>query len=285
MKRFVIALCLFSLVLVGVAAASQDVARNAADLIAEADASFNRWAQPFEFSSYQGSLETAIFLWEQALPLIPAAAVQSQSHVLNHLAQAYFELGEAYLVSPEEREEAYGKGRDHALASLRLDPVFGTTEEKEGFRAALQSANDVAAIFWYGNTLGVWLNYHMFTAIVGGGVLDVAASYERAIELDDTYMGGAPQRSMAALIAQAYFVIGKSRDDSVVHYERSMEIDPAYLESYVNYAQYYARPTGDNALCDQLLATAIELAADPQIMATWPLYNELAIRRARATLP
>jgi len=284
MKRSVIALCLFSLVLIGAAAASQEAMSSATDLVAEADASFNRWAQPFEFSSYQGDLKTAISLWEQALPLIPAHALQSQSQVLNHLAQAYFELGEAYLVSPEEREEAYGKGRDSALASLRLDAVFGTTEENEGFRAALHSASDVAAIFWYGNTLGVWLNYHAITAILGG-VLDVVASYERAIELDETYMGGAPQRSMAALIAQAYFVIGKSRDDSVVHYERSMEIDPSYLESYVNYAEHYAGPTGDDGLHDELLAAALKLATDPQIMAAWPLYNELAIRRARAALP
>lgn len=171
-----------------------------------------------------------------------------RAHVLNRLARAYFELGEAYLVESSEREEAYGKGRDCALVSLRLDPLFGATEESNGFRAALRSASNVQAIFWYGNTLGVWLNYHQITAIFGG-VLDVLASYERAIELDETYLGGAPHRSMAALIAQASFVIGKSRQDSVPHYERSIEIDPAYLESYVNYAEHYAKPVGDETLC------------------------------------
>jgi len=288
MKQVGIVFCLFSLVLVGVAAVSQETpetaAQDGADLIAEADAAFNRWTEPFEFAAYQERLETAVALWEQALPLIQEDDVASQAHVLNHLAQAYFELGEAYLVEPAEREEAYDKGKDYALASLRLDPLFGETEESDGFRAALRSASGVEAIFWYGNTLGVWLNYHAITAILGG-VLDVLASYERAIQLDETYFGGAPRRSMAALIARAYFVIGKSRHDSVPHYERSIEIDPAYLESYVNYAVHYAGPVGDQTLNDDLLATAMELAEDPLVMAAWPLYNEMAIRRARTMLP
>ncbi len=284
MKRLAAVLCLFSLILTAVAAAAEVHAQDFTSVIAEADAAFDRWTGTFKFSAYQERLEAAVSLWEQALPLIVDANVQTRSHVLNHSAQAYFELGEAYLVSPEEREEAYGKAKEYALASLRLDPVFGTTEEEGGFRAALLSARDVTAILWYGNTLGQWLKYHQVTAILGG-VLDVLASYERAIELDETYLGGAPQRSMAVLIAQAYFVIGKPRDDAVVHYERPMEIDPAYLESYVNYAQHHARPTGDETLFTDLLATAMQLAEDPQVTAAWPFYSELALRRARTMLP
>jgi hypothetical protein len=200
------------------------------------------------------------------------------------LTEAHSELGEAYLVEPAAREEAYSNGVDSALASLQLDPLFDETEEADGSRAAPESASDVEATFWYGNTLGVRLNYHQITAILGG-VLDVLTSYDRTIELDETYLGGAPQRSMAALIAQAYFVVGKSRHDSVPHYERSMQIDPTSLESYLNYAEHYAGPTGDDAFCNALLTTALELAEDPEIMAAWPLYNELAIRRARTMLP
>jgi hypothetical protein len=172
---------------------------------------------------------------------------------------------------------------DSALASLQLDPLFDETEEADGSRAAPESASDVEATFWYGNTLGVRLNYHQITAILGG-VLDVLTSYDRTIELDETYLGGAPQRSMAALIAQAYFVVGKSRHDSVPHYERSMQIDPTSLKSYLNYAEHYAGPTGDDAFCNALLTTTLELAEDPEIMAAWSLYNELAIHRARTML-
>jgi hypothetical protein len=149
MKRATLVVCFTTLVLVGIAVISQDApqvtAQEATDLIAEANV---------DFASYQERFETAIALRDQALPLLPEDNVASRAHVLNHLAQAYFELGEAYLVEPAERGGAYGKGKNGALASLRLDPLFGTTEETDGFRAALRSASDVVAIFRYGNTLG-----------------------------------------------------------------------------------------------------------------------------------
>lgn len=259
----------------GVAAAQE-----AGELIQQADAAFDRWTGGFDFAAYQARLETAIRLWEQALPLVPAEDVAVQAHVLNHLAQAYFEMAEAYLYAAKDRELAYAAGRDYALQSLKLNPVFGETEARSGYRAALRSATDVAAIFWYGNNVGQWYNYNMFAAIVEGGVQNVLASYERAIELDETYLGGAPQRSMAALIAQAYFVLGKPRDDAVPHYERAIEIDPDYLESYYNYAKFYALPTKQTELASSLLRTLDEKAQDPESFGKWPFYNTLAVRRA-----
>jgi tetratricopeptide (TPR) repeat protein len=275
MKRAVTALLGLCLLLLGLAAAAQQ----ASDLIAQGDAAFDRWSQPFNFTAYQQKLQLAIVLWERALPLLPAGETQTEAHVLNRLAQAYFEMGEAYLTAPDEREAAYKTGSNYALESLRLDPNFQTVEASDGFRAALSAANDVEAIFWYGNTVGKWYDYHQIQAIFSG-VLDVLASYERAVELDETYFGGAPQRSLAALIAQAYFVIGKSRDECVPHYKRAIEIAPDYLESYVSYAEFYATPLKMNDLADSLLATLNQLAANPQAVAKWPFYNELAIRRA-----
>jgi len=277
MRRGVAAFCLVVALFAGVASVAQEVA----DLVCQADVAFDRWSTPFEFDAYQTRLETAISLWEEVVPLVSSDDRATMAHVLNHLAEAYFEMGEAYLFAPAQREAAYDKGRTYALASLRLDPVFGATEASDGFRAALSSATDVAAIFWYGNNVGQWYNFHQIEAIMGG-VRDVLASYERAVELDETYMGGGPRRSLAALIAQAYFVLGKSREESVPHYERSIEIDPDYLESYVNYAQYYALAAGHDDLAARLLRTLDEKATDPIVVAKWPLYNTLAIRRANA---
>ncbi len=277
MKQRVLAILTAVAVVCGGALAA---AQEAGELIQQADAAFDRWTGDFDFAAYQARLEAAIELWEQALPLVPAEDVAVQAHVLNHLAQAHFEMAEAYLFAAKDREAAYAAGSDYALRSLRLNPVFGETEARDRFRAALRSATDVAAIFWYGNNVGQWYNFNWFAAIVEAGVQNVLAAYERAIELDETYLGGAPQRSLAALIAQAYFVLGMSRDDAVPHYERSIEIDPDYLESYYNYAQFYALPTQQTELAASLLRTLDEKAQDPESVGKWPFYNTLAVRRA-----
>ena len=250
-------------------------------LLAGAEAAFDRWSEPFDFAAYETSLRRAIDLWEEALPLLPDEDVETRIDTLNRLSQAYFELATAYLDDSGAREAAFEAGKDAALAALELDPAFVETRERDGFRAALRAATDVASIFWYGNNLGQWLDDHRFTAFFGG-VRDVQASFERSIELDESYDSGGPHRSMAALLARAYFLVGRSRSDAVAHFERSIELDPTYLESRVNYAEYYARAVGDDALFDDLIATVLEAAEDPDVVAAHPFYNELAIDRARS---
>ena len=265
----------------GSVAIEDPVALDPAVAIAEANRLFDRWSSPFDFDAYEASLGGAIEQWEGALTALPESDVQSRSRVLNRLAQAYFELADGYLGESADRETAYEAGKDAALASLRLDPDFVATETRDGFRAALRSANDPEAIFWYGNALGQWLNYHRLTAIMGG-VRDVHASFERALELDEAYDGAGPHRALGSLIAQAYFVIGRTRDDAVAHFARCIELAPHHLEAYVSYAVQYARPTGDRALFDELVGTALTLAEDPTVMAAFPFYNHLSLARARA---
>ncbi len=252
-----------------------------ATLLAEADALFDRWSRPFDLDAYEASLRTAIDHWEEALPLLPTEDVESRVLVLNRLSQAYYELAFAYLETSRDKEATYEEGKDAALAALELDPTFVAARKRDGFRAALRAATDVTSIFWYGNNLGQWLDYHHFTALFGG-VRDLEASFARAIELDETYGGGGPHRSMAAFLAQAYFAVGRSRADAVSHFERSIEIDPTYLENHVNYAEYYARAVGDDELLDNLIATVLEAAEDPDVVAAHPFYNALAIDRARS---
>ena len=256
-------------------------AQSSVMLIEQADTLYDRWNTAFDFQSYEADLRSAIELWENALQRIPVEQGELVAHVLNRLSQAYFELAQAYLTSPDEKERAFGKGKDYALVSLRLDPAFDETRDARGFRAALQSASDVAAIFWYGNCLGSWLNYHKWTAIMGG-VRDVLASYERAAELDGAFLGGGPHRSLGSLIAQAHFVVGRNRSDCVEPFERAIEIDSRYLENLVNYVESYAIPIGNTALASRLLEQIVQVIEDPEAIAAWPLYNHLALARAES---
>lgn len=282
MKRYSTASLLISLsILLALSALHGRADQDPAVLIAQAEQLFDRWdGEGFDFAAYEGRLRQAIGLWEEALPLIPADQIQTEAHVLDRLAQGYFELADGYLTTNEEMDGAYGKGKDFALESLRLGPDFIRIEQEEGHRAALSAAEDVAAIFWYGNNLGRWLNYHQLTALTGG-VHDVLASFERAVELNETYDGGGPHRALAAFLAQVPGFLGGDLEGSKGHFERSIEIDGDYLENYVNYAEYYAKPKRDWELFCGLLRTALDKAEDLTVMAKWPFYNKLALDRAQ----
>lgn len=254
------------------------VIAQSASLIVKAEASFDRWSGAFSFSDYEAKLQAALALYEEALPAIGPDALQTRSHVLNRLAQGYFELGMAYLTDRDEQEKAYSKGKDYALESLRLDPTFVETE-KESFRAALSSARDARAVFWYGNNLGRYLNFHMMTAL-SGGMKDVQAAFERAIELDPTYLGGAPWRSLGSFLAQVPAFMGGDKDRAQAALERAIQIDPSFAENYVDVADYIARPAKDwTSFCDEINA-ALAVGADESQVAEWPLYNALALQRA-----
>ncbi|MEA3238318.1 MAG: TRAP transporter TatT component family protein [Candidatus Bipolaricaulota bacterium] len=249
------------------------------NVIANADASFDRWSDTFSFSDYQAQLLHSLALYEEALPTIDSSALQTRSYVLNRLAQGYFELGMAYLTDRDEQEEAYNKGKDYALASLRLDPVF-VEAEKGSFRAALGSASDVKAVFWYANNLGRYINFHLLTAI-SGGMKDVQASFECAIELDPTYLGGGPWRSLGSFLARVPTFMGGNQDDAHLAFANAATIDPTFIENYVDDADYIARLAKDwDRFCDQI-SIALAAGANQETMAAWPLYNTLALQRAQ----
>ena len=270
-KLVIIAACVILFSVPGLAQAS--------NVIASADASFDRWNGTFAFSDYQGKLQEALALYEEALPTIASDALQTRSYVLNRLAQGYFELGMAYLTDRDEQERAYGKGKDYALDSLRLDPMF-VESEKESFRAALGSASDVKAVFWYANNLGRYINFHLLTAM-SGGMKDVQASFERAIELDPTYLGGAPWRSLGSFLARVPTFMGGNQDEAQTAFANAATIDPTFIENYVDDAEYIAKPAKDwNRFCNQI-SIALAAGANQEAMATWPLYNALALQRAQ----
>ncbi|MEN6368368.1 MAG: TRAP transporter TatT component family protein [Thermotogota bacterium] len=256
---------------------------SSASLVEQADVLFDRSAATFDFDAYEGRLREAIHLYEEALPWVDSADVALQTHVLNRLAQAYFELATAYLATDAEKEAAFAAGKDHALASLRLDPAFRDAETTS-FRDALALATDVVAVFWYGNDFGSYLNYHQLEAIFGGGARDVPVCYERAVALDETYLGGAPLRSLACYVARVPAFLGGDMARARTLFERAITIAPNYFENQVNLAELVLKPSGETAEACALLRDVIARSANPATMALWPLYNELSAHQAQKLL-
>jgi len=273
-KRGMIGLIILASVFasIGVLAADQSPS------IVEADRLYDRWGGGFDLSSYEEDLNEAIFLYEWVLATLPEDGVQTRSYILNRLARAEFELAFAYLTDRDELEEAYAKGKDYALASLRLDPAFREAEE-ESFRAALEGANDPEAIFWYGNNLGRYLEFHPITAVMGG-MKDVRASFERAIELDPKYLAGGPWRALGSFLAQVPSALGGDIDQAEAAYRTAISFGEDYLENRVDLAEYVLKPKGDLEEFCSLLHSVLTKATDPAVMSRWPLYNALAVKRA-----
>jgi tetratricopeptide (TPR) repeat protein len=244
-----------------------------------ADALFDRWGNGFSLVDYQVQLEGAIATYKEALALVSADGIGTHSYILNRLAQCHFELGYAYLTARDKQEETFALGKDYALASLRLAPGFRKAE-KEGFRNALLSAHDVSALFWYGNNLGRYLEFHMFTAIAGG-MQDVMAAFTRAAELDEAYLGGGPWRALGSFLAKVPTFLGGDMQQAEKAFSSAIELGPGFLENYVDYAEYCAKAKREwESFCPEL-ATVLELAGNSTVMDRWPLYNALALARAK----
>ncbi len=269
-----------AIIIIGMAFAVS--ATEADSLIAEADQLYDRWSGDFNYEAYQADLEVAIDLYEQALELLSSDDVEARSFVLVRLSQACFELGEGYLTDLDEIKASHTLGRDYALTALRLDPDFVTTEGAS-FRDALIGAKDVDAIFWYGNTLGRYLEFHPLTAMMGG-MRDIQVCFERAVELDPTYMDGAPLRSLGSFYAQVPAFLGGDMEQAEVVHQQAMAVSSTFLENAVNWADFVLMPLENWAALCTALTGVLALAEDPDIMAAWPFYNERALRRAHEIL-
>ena len=260
--------------------ASASASAQVGDLIEQADALYDVHQGAFDFDAYGPRLKEAIATYEQALPLLAADSVQSRAYVLNRLAEACFEYGTAYAAGRDEQKTTFEKGKDYALESLRLSPDFGATETSQGFRAALSGAADVAALFWYGNDLGRYIEFDPLTAITGG-MKDVEASFARAIVLDESFLAGGPCRAMGSYLSSIPSILGGDLDRASEYMRRAIELGPEFIENYVNYAEDYAKARQNWPLFCLEVNQALALGRDPTTMAAWPLYNTLALKRAQ----
>ena len=250
--------------------------------LAEADRLYDRWGEPFNLSAYRADLEAAIAGYREILRNLDEEDAPTRAFVLVRLSQALFEHAAAYLEDRDALEAAYTEGKDRALEALRLDPAFVAAEEAS-FRAALVGSTDGEALFWYANNLGRYLEFHPFTAIMGG-MQDIFASFDRVIELDETMLGGGPWRALGSFLAQVPEMLGGDLVRAEEAFRRAIAIDSEYLENRTRLGEYVLRPTNRHDEACALLRGALADGENPDIYAAWPLYNELALRQARQVI-
>jgi len=230
----------------------------------------------------EGRMQDAIFYYEEALPILP---VQSESFVLDRLAQCYYELTTFSEGNTPDDRLLFEKGKEYGLRSLRLNPDFVRLEDDD-FKEAVLYVTDPAALLWTANNWGALFSYDPLLGMIDVG--KVKALYERGIEIAEDYWGASFHNALGAMLVTLPSFLGGSVEEGRSHLERAIEISPDYLENHVVYAQYWGF-TYDlfgrvNGLRDpDLIERELNLVLSAQI-GDWPFWNREAKKEAEALL-
>jgi len=231
----------------------------------------------------EATLRKALTIYKQALKIDP-----DNTHSLNRLSLGYFMLAEAYL-SYSEKEEAYQKGFDYGLRSLRTNPDFRRLHDEKGFSALSNLPESVV------NTHGlVWTAANLGTLMEWKGIFEsldtlpaLVSLNQRAIELDTGYLGAAAHCALGCISAEVLNKMpltfwqvhkyGFSWEKTREHFEKAIELSPENLGHYFSYAYYYAYNKDKEDLARRLLEKVIrEPLGD-----NYPLMNMIAKKKAK----
>lgn len=227
-------------------------------------------------------LREAIDIYKKILELDP-----DNVHSLNRISSGFYMLAEAYL-DYDEKEEAYQKGFDYGVRSLRTNPDFKQLHDKKGFSALKNipdSIDNVEGLLWTAGNLGMLAETK--------GVLESLDSLpalvemnERVIELDKGYLGAAALNALGCISAEVLkkkpitfyqvYKHGFSWEKTREYFERSIEQAPEYLGHYFSYAYYYALNKDKEDLAESLLE---EIIQEP-LGDSYPLMNKIAKEKA-----
>lgn len=206
----------------------------------------------------RGQLCDALSRYERIFELDPAHA-----EALNKSSQGYFMLGLVYLEDKDQQIEAYLRGRERGLTRLGVElpsnlnfvcpvslPIIEALQNSEDLS---EDASELAGLFWAGNNWGRWLDSLPEIERISKGFSDlpcIQTTFEKAVELDETYFGAGPLRALGSFIAGLpgpNLVLAREK------IERAIELAPDYLENKVLLACGVAVPLGERQLFDQLL--------------------------------
>jgi hypothetical protein len=223
----------------------------------------------------------AIAAYQAVLPGLESLPVRTQVHVLDRLAQLYYEWTTFSPGDTPEDREAFQKGKEYGLRSLRLNPKFAALEE-ESFREAAVSVTDPAALLWTANNWGALFHYDPI-----GGMLHmgrVRTLYERCIAVDECYWGASAHNALGAMLVVTPGMLGGDADEGRGHLEQAVALNPTYLENRVVYAQYcgfkYDLFGAMSGVRDaELIEEQLRIVIDAPI-GDWPFWNREAKREA-----
>lgn len=238
----------------------------------------------------RSELEGAIDVLLAAHAIDPANA-----DVLNGLSQAYYTLADVYDNEDASKKAHYVEGQRFGEESLRLADGFAEAEAAEGFIAALERVDDVAALQWTYSNWSRKDEFDILGAVFRNDPPKLRALVERALQVDPLYVAGAPYRSLAALNSSLPKMLGQDLEAArqllchVVDFPAicsdcaECPIDPICHEFFGNrvfYAKYYLIKM---EMWEQARAVLESVLAE-DAGEIYPFHNALNQQRAREML-
>jgi hypothetical protein len=223
-----------------------------AALVAEGDA---LWPERGD----RGQLERAIGAWSDAVKLAPA-----DHRTYEKLARATFFLADAYLSETDRPAAQAAHERGLALARAGLIAASPALEHllAQGVpiadAAAQAPAEAAGPLFWYASHLAATIDGDRQRGMKYARTLEALARRVLALA-PDTYYRGA-DRFLGAYYGALPAFLGGGLEQSRGYFEAARAAAPNYLGNYLVMAIYYAIPTKDGALFDQLIATVLDAA-------------------------
>lgn len=178
----------------------------------------------------------------------------------------------------------YDRARGYCLRALELRHAGVGRALQGDAKAALASMGvaDVPALYWTGVAWGgaLTLADNQFARI--GELATVRALFSRALQLDDTWDGGAIHEAMIA-VESLPVLLGGSAARAKQHFDRAVALSNGQSAfAYVAMATGVAQPAKDRREFERLLTAAI--AIDVTKRPSLRLANLIAQRRARYLL-
>jgi len=233
-----------------------------------------RWAERTD----PQTVREAIAHWEGLVETEP-----SNAEVLVKLTHAYYFLADGYL---RNDEDAYLEALDAGVhwgerAMVAASPEFAAAmaaDTKYPDAIARVGPQGVPAMFWYTTALGKWAKKQGF-AVMLRHKDNIKVTMERVLELDPTFLGGAPHTYFGVFYAVAPAIAGGDLQKSREHFEAALAISPNVLSTKVLWAAELATKTQDEETFDRLLAEVLE--ADENVVPQAIAENRVEKQKAR----
>ncbi len=208
-------------------------------------------------------VKVAIAAWEAAAALDPLDGTSRAD-----LSRAHYFFAEAFLREEGKRDELVAlleKGTAWGEQALAVQaPEFARRlASGERFEAAVTSVegNAIAALYWYGVNLGRWARARGIAELLGNKDR-VKSVMDRVLALDETFFHAAPHRYFGAYYSLLPSIAGRDTAKSKEHFEKALQLAPAFAGTKVLYADTYCVKMQDRALYERLLGEVVAASPD-----------------------